>query len=247
MGREIMHLVATDPDTVIHSAIDKIDNELASLASSEHCTITNNLIEGAADCDVIIDFSGAAGTVSNLKAYKALKKPVIIGSTGLDGSALQEIALLQSYMPVLVSSNMSVGVNVLLKAIEMASRALGEDFDIEIFEAHHKHKVDAPSGTALTMAEAAAHGRGVSLQDNAVYSREGHTGARPEGAIGFQVLRGGDIAGDHTVFFCGVGERIEMTHRASNRTIFAKGALRCAKWIAHQPNGLYGMNDVLGL
>jgi 4-hydroxy-tetrahydrodipicolinate reductase len=254
MGLELMCAVDTTPDMVVYSAIDKIGltakNEIGEDPTkrfNKFCPVTDNLLEGAADCDVIIDFAGAAGTYSNLQTYKVLKKPLVIGSTGFEEEQLRQISALQANMPLLISSNMSMGVNILLKSIEITAKALGEEFDIEIFEAHHKYKVDAPSGTAITMGEAAARGRGKQLSDLAVYERYGHTGERKSGKIGFQVMRGSDIAGEHTVFFCGAGERIELTHRATNRSIFANGAVRCAKWLVGKPNGLYSMNNVLGI
>jgi 4-hydroxy-tetrahydrodipicolinate reductase len=231
MGQEIARVIEQNPDMQVQSLVD----------------IGDDLLKGAENCDVIIDFAGAAGTYANIDKYKTLKKPLVIGSTGLSAEQLRDISILQADIPLLISSNMSVGVNILLKSIEMTAKALGEEFDIEIFEAHHKHKVDAPSGTAIIMGEAAARGRGRPLAELAVYERHGHTGARESGTIGFQVMRGGDIAGDHTVFFCGAGERIELTHRATTRSIFANGAVRCAKWIVDKPNGLYNMNDVLGI
>ncbi len=254
MGQEIIRAVADDPEAVISGAVERTDSEelgssALELAGCGHdgCVITADIESAAEVSDIIIDFSGAAGTYDNIKSYWSADTPLIVGSTGFSDTQREELLKLQEYIPLLVASNMSVGVNVMAKLAELAAKTLGSGFDIEIFEAHHKHKKDAPSGTAITLAEAAAKGRGLNLADAAVYSRHGFTGDRGAGTIGFQVMRGGDIAGDHTLFFCGDGERLEITHRASSRQTFAKGAVRAAKWLAGKPNGLYSMNDVLDL
>jgi 4-hydroxy-tetrahydrodipicolinate reductase len=245
MGREIMQIIRDDSDTLLVGAAERADSELIG-ALVHNVKITGDIAIAAKDADVIIDFTGSAGTRTNLPIYAKLKKAVVLGSTGLTEQDIAQIEALSKDMPVLWASNMSVGVNVLAKLVEMAAKALGDQFDIEVFEAHHKHKIDAPSGTAITLAEAAAKGRSLNLSTSAVYSREGMTGARKQDEIGFQVLRGGDIAGDHTVFFCAEGERIELTHRATNRQILAKGAVRAAKWMADRPAGFYSISDVLG-
>lgn len=254
MGVEIIKAAALDDSCEIASAVEyegspKIGTDALENAGigNKGVMVTGDLLGAAESADVIVDFSGANGTKANMEKYKKAGKPLIIGSTGLDDSQIKAIEELSKNIPVILSSNMSMGVNLLAKLTEMAAGILGEDFDIEIFEAHHKHKKDAPSGTALTLGKAAAKGRNISLENAAVYERYGITGERQQGSIGFQALRGGDIAGDHTVFFCGDGERIELTHRASSRQTFAKGALRAAKWLKGKPNGLYSMNDVLGL
>jgi 4-hydroxy-tetrahydrodipicolinate reductase len=172
---------------------------------------------------------------------------MVIGTTGFDEAGKKAIADAGREIGVVFAPNMSVGVNVTLKLLEMAARAMGSDHDIEIIEAHHKHKVDAPSGTALKMGEVVAGAMGKKLDDCAVYAREGHTGERKPGSIGFATIRGGDIIGDHTVLFAGTGERVEITHRSGNRVHYAQGALRAAHFLMTRPNGLYDMWDVLDL
>ena len=172
---------------------------------------------------------------------------LVVGTTGLNPAQQASIAQAATHTPIIQSPNMSVGVNLLLALVEQVARTLGEDYDIDVLEMHHRHKVDAPSGTALGLGHAAAAGRGVALEDVWRKSRDGHTGARPAGEIGFATLRGGDVIGDHTVMFAGDGERIELTHKASGRGIYAKGAVRAALWARDKTPGLYSMRDVLGL
>lgn len=197
--------------------------------------------------DVIIDFTLPEGTLHHAKLAVQYKKTLIIGTTGLsdsDEAALREAAKTTT---IIYAANMSVGVNLLLSLVEKAASCLDADWDIEIFEAHHKYKVDAPSGTALAIGKSAAIGRGNNLDNLADYNRHGQTGAREKGKIGFSVARGGDVVGEHTAFFFGDGERIELTHKATNRSLFAKGALRAAIWSDGKEPGLYSMRDVLGL
>ena len=253
MGIEVIREIEADPETVLSGAIERSDNEkigtsALELAGCGHggCVVTSDIESVSEVSDIIIDFSGAEGTHENINSYWSADMPLVVGSTGLSDVQLEELLKLQKYIPLLVSSNMSLGVNVITKLAEIAAQTLGSDFDIEIFEAHHKHKKDAPSGTALKLSETVANARGLTGK-TAVYSRHGHTGERKKDIIGFQVMRGGDIAGEHTVFFCGEGERVEITHRATSRHIFAKGAVKAAKWLAAKPNGLYSMKDVLGL
>ncbi len=172
---------------------------------------------------------------------------VVIGTTGFTDAQKARIDDAAREIAIVLAPNMGVGVNLMFDLVAQAARALGEDYDIEIVEAHHRHKVDAPSGTALRLGEVAAEGRGVQLAERAVYQRHGHTGAREAGTIGFATVRGGDIVGEHSVVFAGEGERIEITHRASSRHLFARGAMRAAGWVAGRPPRLYGMPDVLGL
>jgi len=201
-----------------------------------------------AACDVLIDFTTPAATMENTAAAHASGKALVIGTTGLGAVEDAAITAAAARAAVLQAANMSVGVNVLLSVVEQLAARLGpKDFDIEIFEAHHKHKVDAPSGTALALAEAAAKGRGVKLDEAMVPARFGQIGPRPEGAIGMSVFRGGDVIGDHTVTFAALGERIEIGHRASDRALFARGAVRAAMWLAGKAPGRYTMRDVLGL
>jgi len=197
--------------------------------------------------DIVIDFTAPEATREHIKLAAEHKTALIIGTTGL--SAKDESAMAESAKeaPILYAANMSVGVNVLLALVEQAAARLGDGWDIEIFEAHHKHKVDAPSGTALALGKAAATGRNVELDNVADYARHGKTGAREDGKIGFSVARGGDVVGDHRVFFHGEGEHIELNHIASDRTLFVKGALRGAQWLSGQAPGLYSMRDVLDL
>ena len=208
---------------------------------------TNNEEELFQACDVIIDFTLPEGSVAHAKLAAKHQKTLIIGTTGLsveDEDHLKEAA---KSTVIIYSANMSVGVNLLLSLVEKAAAKLSADWDIEIFEAHHKYKVDAPSGTALALGKSAATGRGNSLENLADYNRHGLTGAREKGKIGFSVARGGDVIGDHTVSFYGDGERLEMTHKASNRSLFAKGALHAALWSEGKEAGLYSMQDVLEL
>lgn len=197
--------------------------------------------------DVVIDFTSPEGTLCHIRLAMEHKTALIIGTTGLsleDEGKLKEASLL---IPIVYAANMSVGVNMLLALVEQAAARLADDWDIEIFEAHHKHKIDAPSGTALALGKAAASGRDVLLEDVASYARHGKTGARESGAIGFSVMRGGDIVGEHDVSFLSEGERLTLSHKATNRALFAKGALRAALWIGGKTPGLYSMRDVLGL
>ncbi|MCF8495298.1 MAG: 4-hydroxy-tetrahydrodipicolinate reductase [Alphaproteobacteria bacterium] len=202
-----------------------------------------------ARADAVIDFTTPEATRQNTWLAAKHKKAYVVGTTGLSAADEQELADAARETRIVYAANMSVGVNILLALVEQAApRLAAENWDIEIFESHHKRKVDAPSGTALAIGRAAASGRGVDLQKSAVYSREGHTGARNPGTIGFSVARGGDVVGDHRVYFYGEGERIELSHIATDRLLFARGALRAAQWALDQKKpGLYSMRDVLGL
>jgi 4-hydroxy-tetrahydrodipicolinate reductase len=197
--------------------------------------------------DVIIDFSSPKALVSNLGAAVAAGKPILIGTTGLDEDHHRAIDDAARHIAVLQTGNTSLGVTLLARLVREAAARLGPDWDIEIAELHHRHKVDAPSGTALLLGEAAAAGRGIALATNSERGRDGHTGARKPSAIGFASLRGGSAAGDHTVLIAGEGERLELTHRAENRSIFAKGAVKAALWLKAMPAGRYGMDQVLGM
>lgn len=197
--------------------------------------------------DVVIDFTSPEATRKHAWLAAKHKKAYVVGTTGLSNDDEQELADAAKETPIVYTANMSVGVNVLLALVEQAAARLGEGWDIEIFESHHKHKVDAPSGTALALGKSAAAGRDVALDKVADYARHGETGAREDGKIGFSVARGGDVVGDHTVYFYSEGERLELTHRATNRALFAKGAIRAAIWAASQKQGLYSMKDVLDL
>ena len=201
---------------------------------------------GLADAQVLIDFTRPEGTLAHLAVCRELGVNAVIGTTGFSDAQKAEIAACAQHIAIMMAPNMSVGVNVVFKLLDMAARALNEGYDIEIIEAHHRHKIDAPSGTALKMGEVIAAALGRDLKDCAVYAREGVTGERDPSTIGFATVRGGDIVGDHTVLFAGTGERIEITHRSNSRAGYAQGSLRAARFLAGRQSGLYGMNDVLG-
>lgn len=209
--------------------------------------ITNDPLALAQQSDVLIDFSVPAALAAHLDACVAAGKPMLIGTTGLEQAHHQLIDHAARQIPVLQTGNTSLGVNLLAALVEQAAARLGDDWDIEIVEMHHRHKVDAPSGTALLLGEAAARGRNIDLANNSEKGRDGITGARAHGAIGFAALRGGSVAGDHQVIFAADGERIELGHRAESRTIFARGAVKGANWLIGQPAGRYDMKAVLGL
>lgn len=204
-----------------------------------------NIVEG--DCDVFIDFSAPDALQGHLETAVEAKRPIVIGTTGLTPGHQRMIDEASAKIAVLQAANTSLGVNLLVHLVRQAAAKLGEDWDIEIAEMHHRHKADAPSGTALLLGRAAADGRGVSLDEMSERDRDGITGPREPGRIGFAALRGGSVAGDHQVVFAGDGERLELGHRAESRAIFAQGAVRAALWIADCPPGRYGMDDVLGL
>lgn len=254
MGRALVAALDEMPRAVLSGAAVSGGNQWDGKDVSECCggALRNVLmtadpekaLQGAA---VAIDFTLPAATPANLKACAAMRCPVVIGTTGHDESGRAQIERAAANIPVILAANMSLGVNLLLQLAELAARSLDDSYDIEIFEAHHRHKQDAPSGTALALGRSVAHGRKVELEEVAEYQRHGQPGARRAGAIGFSVFRGGDVVGDHTVSFAGIGERIELTHRASDRMTFARGAVRAAQWLAGKPAGLYSMQDVLGL
>jgi len=254
MGRALVQCAAAEVDLKLSAALDRVDGELlgadiGTLSGLPACgvALAADLQQALPAFEVLIDFSRPQASLAAVEACRAAGKAVVIGTTGFDAAQKALIAAAAQNIPICMAANYSIGVNVVLKLIEQAARALGPAYDIEIVEAHHQHKVDAPSGTALRMGEAAAAGRGVRLEDHAVYAREGLTGARPAGTIGFATLRGGDVVGDHTLMFLGEGERLEITHKASSRSNFARGALRAAVWLRGRAAGLYDMQDVLGL
>ncbi len=197
--------------------------------------------------DVVVDFTAPAATLRHAELATAHKTPLMIGTTGLSAAQRATVAAAASEIPLLIASNTSQGVTLLMSLVERVAAALDESYDIEVVEMHHRMKVDAPSGTALSLGHSAAAGRGRPLEELWVKSRDGHTGARESGTIGFATLRGGDVVGEHSVIFAGPGERIELTHKVQNREVFAQGAIRAALWLAGQKPGLYDMNDVLGL
>jgi 4-hydroxy-tetrahydrodipicolinate reductase len=209
--------------------------------------ITSDLHAGLKPSDVLIDFTRPEGTLTHLKVCRELGVAAVIGTTGFSDAQKAEIATIAQDIAIVMAPNMSVGVNVTLKLLEMAAKALSTGYDIEIVEAHHRHKVDAPSGTALKMGEVIADALGRDLKDCAVYAREGVTGERDPSSIGFATIRGGDIVGDHTVLFAGIGERIEISHKSSSRVTYAQGSLRAVRFLAGKKTGLFDMFDVLGL
>jgi 4-hydroxy-tetrahydrodipicolinate reductase len=253
MGRMLLEAVARDGGAALAAALEQAGNPQVGRDAGEltgaprGVLISDNPGKSLAGCDVLIDFTRPEGTLQHLAICRKLKVHMVIGTTGFDEAGKKAIADAANDIGIVFAPNMSVGVNVTLKLLEMAAKAMGGDHDIEIIEAHHKHKVDAPSGTALKMGEVVAGAIGKKLSDCAVYAREGHTGERKPGSIGFSTIRGGDIVGDHTVMFAGAGERVEITHRSSSRETYAQGALRAAHFLTSRPHGLYDMWDVLGL
>jgi len=209
--------------------------------------VVDNVDAALRDADVLIDFTPPEVTLAHLAACHSARKKIVIGTTGFNPQQKEHIAQIANDIAIVMAPNMSVGVNLCFKLLDMAARVLGDDVDIEIVEAHHRHKVDAPSGTALRMGEVVAKALNRDLKTCAVYGREGVTGERDRHTIGFATVRAGDIVGDHTVMFAGIGERVEITHKASSRLTFAKGALRAAHWLESKDQGLFDMQDVLGL
>ena len=209
--------------------------------------VTDDAAAMIAGVDAVVDFTSPAATVEHAELAAQAGAAIVIGTTGLESGHIDSLKRAAAHVPVVFAPNMSVGVNLLMAVVEQVARALDDSYDIEIVEMHHRHKVDAPSGTALGLGRAAAKGRGVELDEVGRLSREGHTGARPRGEIGFATLRGGDVIGDHTVCFAADGERVELTHKASGRQIYAAGAVRAALWTKGRGPGFYSMNDVLGI
>ncbi|MEA1229236.1 4-hydroxy-tetrahydrodipicolinate reductase [Acinetobacter sp. IRS14] len=220
--------------------------ELAGIGSVG-VKVSGNLAEVLKDCDVIIDFTAPVATAQHLKLCREAGVAMVIGTTGMSDEQKAELDEVATHTPVVYAANYSVGVNVSIKLLELAAKVFGDTVDIEVIEAHHRHKVDAPSGTALMMGEAIADTLGRNLKEVAVYGREGHTGPRDRQTIGFETIRGGDIVGEHTVMFIGEGERVEVTHKATNRMNFASGAVRAAAWVVGREARKYDMKDVLGL
>ncbi|MFP4521346.1 MAG: 4-hydroxy-tetrahydrodipicolinate reductase [Fibrobacterota bacterium] len=209
--------------------------------------IKDNMMEAASGSNVIIDFTLPISTMENLEAARVRRKGIVIATTGLSESDEKNIKKASEEIPVVYAPNMGIGINLLLKLVEESAKTLGLDFNIEVIEAHHNKKKDAPSGTALALAEAAAAGAGLDRREDAVYGREGFTGERKRNEIGIHAVRAGDIVGDHTVLFCSTGERIELKHQAHSRMVFANGAVRAAKFLSGHDTGLYNMRDVLGI
>ena len=252
MGRMLVEAVLNDPATTLAAALDQagcpaIGRDAGDfMGQTTGVTISDDLAT-LAQADVLIDFTRPEATQTYLDACKGHQVRAVIGTTGFDTQELAAIRAFSLANATVFAPNMSVGVNITLKLLETAGRFLKEGFDIEVIEAHHRHKVDAPSGTALKMGEVVAKATGRDLDAVARYAREGHTGERPAQEIGFSVVRGGDIVGDHTVLFAGTGERIEITHKSSSRATYAQGAVRAAKFLMAHKTGLFDMQDVLGL
>jgi 4-hydroxy-tetrahydrodipicolinate reductase len=253
MGQMLIEAVRASDDCVLTGALDVPNSPAlgadaaAFLGPQSGVVITADLAAGLANADTLIDFTRPEGTLAHLQVCRKLGVNVVIGTTGFTDSQKAEIAAAAKDIAIVMAPNMSVGVNVTLKLLEMAAKALSTGYDIEIIEAHHRHKVDAPSGTALKMGEVIANALGRDLKDCAVYAREGVTGERDPSSIGFATIRGGDIVGDHTVLFAGTGERIEITHKSSSRATYAQGSLRAAHFLSTQKTGLFDMFDVLNL
>ena len=253
MGQMLVEAVSASGDCALSGALDIVgspalgSDPLALLGRQSPVRITADLRAGLAGADVLIDFTRPEGTLAHLAVCRELGVRAVVGTTGFSDAQKAQIAEAARHVGIVMAPNMSLGVNVVLKLLDVAARALGDGYDIEVIEAHHRHKVDAPSGTALAMGEALARATGRRLDDCAVWGRHGVTGERDPKAIGFSVIRGGDIVGDHTVLFAGTGERIEITHKSASRVTYAQGSLRAARFVAARPPGLYDMDDVLGL
>ncbi|HYP72029.1 MAG TPA: 4-hydroxy-tetrahydrodipicolinate reductase [Variovorax sp.] len=253
MGHMLIEAVQATDDCKLTGALDIAGSSaLGSDAAAWTGTpagvpIVADLRQGLANSQVLIDFTRPEGTLAHLAVCRELGVQAVIGTTGFTDEQKAQIAEYAKDIAIMLAPNMSVGVNVTLKLLEMAAKALSTGYDIEIIEAHHRHKVDAPSGTALKMGEVIASALGRDLKDCAVYAREGVTGERDPSSIGFATIRGGDIVGDHTVLFAGTGERIEISHKSASRTTYAQGSLRAVRFLAGKKNGLFDMFDVLGL
>ena len=253
MGQMLIDAIRQSGDCALAGALDRSDSpDLGQDAGApagwaSGVKVTADLDTGLKPARVLIDFTRPDATMAHLAACRKNGVGLVIGTTGFSDEQKAEITAAAKDIPVVFAPNMSVGVNVTFKLLEMAAKALSTGYDIEVIEAHHRHKVDAPSGTALKMGEVIAEALGRDLKDCAVYERFGHTGERDPSTIGFATIRGGDIVGDHTVLFAGTGERIEISHKSSNRQGYAQGALRAARFLADKRNGLYDMYDVLNL
>jgi 4-hydroxy-tetrahydrodipicolinate reductase len=253
MGHMLIEALRDSGDCRLAGALDQpsspsIGNDAAAfLGHASGVPVCADLKTGLAQAEVLIDFTRPEGTMAHVRACRELGVKMVIGTTGLSEAQKAGIADAARDIAIMMAPNMSVGVNVTLRLLEMAARALATGYDIEVIEAHHRHKVDAPSGTALKMGEVIAQALGRELKDCAVYAREGITGERDPSTIGFSAIRGGDILGDHTVLFAGTGERIEITHKAASRATYAQGSLRAVRFLADRKSGLFDMFDVLGL
>jgi 4-hydroxy-tetrahydrodipicolinate reductase len=253
MGKMLIEAILNQPDAQLvgaleHPACPQLGEDAgAFLGKKTGVAITADVAKVLAEAEFLIDFTRPEGTMAHLAVAETTKTKMIIGTTGLSSEQIDHLKKASEKLAIVFAPNMSVGVNVTFKLLEIASKMLNQGYDIEIIEAHHRHKVDAPSGTALKMGEVIADALDKKLDEIAVYAREGHTGERKEGSIGFATIRGGDIVGDHTVLFAGEGERIEISHKSSSRQSYAQGSLRAARFLQNQTTGLYDMQQVLGL
>ncbi len=254
MGQMLVRQIAQHEDCTLGGATERpggnaIGQDAGALAGIGrlNVAITDNAEQAIGACQAVIDFSSPAASLRHAEIAAARGVAMVLGTTGLDAEEDEVVRRAAQSVAIVKSGNMSLGVNLLTALVAKVAATLGADYDIEIVEMHHRHKVDAPSGTALMLGEAAARGRAVRLSEVAQRGRDGMTGARRKGDIGFASLRGGDVVGDHTVIFAGPGERLELSHKAASREIFANGAIRAALWTRGKAPGLYGMNDVLGL
>lgn len=253
MGRMLIEATLKDPQVVLGAVFDQPGSPMVGRNAGElvgmdcNVLVTDDVAAGLKQVDCLIDFTRPQGTLVHLELCRQAGVGIIIGTTGFEPEGKEAIAAAAREIPIVFAPNMAVGVNLVFKLLDTAARILNQGYDIEIVEAHHRMKIDAPSGTALRMGEVLASALERDLKDCAVYGREGVTGERDPSTIGFATVRGGDIVGDHTVMFCGLGERVEITHKASNRLPYAQGSLRAARFIAGRQSGLFDMQDVLGL
>lgn len=254
MGKHLIEATHATPGLVLGAAIERPGSSLVGADAGELAgvgklgvAVVDNLSDVLNAFDVLIDFTRPQVSLQALELCVGANKRMVIGTTGFDEAGLAKIDQAAKRIPIVFAPNMSVGVTLTLKLLKMAAEVLNEGFDIEVLEAHHRYKIDAPSGTALRMGQVVAEALGRDLKTCAVYGREGDTGVRDPNTIGFATVRAGDIVGDHTVMFAGIGERVEITHKASSRMTFANGAARACQWLVGQPKGLYDMQDVLGL
>jgi 4-hydroxy-tetrahydrodipicolinate reductase len=253
MGRTLIEAVLNATDVQLAAALEHPSSPFIGKDAGEligapcGVAVTADIDAALSHADCLIDFTRPEGTLAHLAVCRQRGVHMVIGTTGFSAEQKQSLADAAKQIPIVFAPNMMVGVNVVFKLLDVAARILNEGYDVEVIEAHHRHKVDAPSGTALHMGEVVARALGRDLADCAVYGREGHTGERPATQIGFSTIRGGDIVGDHTVLFAGVGERIEITHKSASRMPYAQGALRAARFMRGKKSGLFDMQDVLGL
>lgn len=253
MGKMLIEATLKDPEMTLVAAVDQAGSPALGKSAGElvglpcDVVVTSDAEAAIAKADCLIDFTRPEGTFAHLEMCEKHNVSIVIGTTGFSAEGKERIAQAATKIPVVFAPNMSVGVNLVFKLLDTASRILERGYDIEIVEAHHKHKIDAPSGTALRMGEVIAQALGRDLEECAIYGREGVTGERDPSTIGFATVRGGDIVGDHTVMYCGTGERVEISHKAGSRMPYALGSLRAARFLSSKANGFFDMQDVLGL